>query len=483
MKKPGTNGLLLVLAAVASGALYFFSTGLDGFRPLVWIAPLPILHVSMRYSRRLIMVGAFCAYVIGGLNLIGYLSKLAPLGVVIGSILIPAIAFAVIVVAYRDAIVHLRHPLAFLAFPVGWTAYEFLLSGVSPHGTAGSIAYTQVGFLPFIQIASLTGLFGITFIMTLVPAGIAAALQAREVKNSLPTLLIVAGVGLGTLTYGWIRINAPVSEQPLRVGLVAIDSTVDSFNTTEQEKAFGVLGAYGRVVTDLADRGAQIVVLPEKLVGVTEGYEREVFAFLSGLARQKNVLLIAGLNRIGAEPHRNLAVVISSDGTILGEYDKVYPIPGLEAGYRTGQRTLQLTILNASAGVAICKDMDFQRWIRQYGESGTSILFVPAWDFSSDAWLHSRMAVMRAVENGFALVRSANNGFLTVTDDRGRVIGEASSSVTSPISLFSDVRPGPGRTFYARAGDWFAWLNLFFLLTLVVAVSRRLARRLSHNNP
>jgi len=399
MRRPGTNGMILVLATVTSGILYFFSTGLDGFRALVWIAPLPVLLVSMRYSRRFIMVGAFCAYATGGLNLVGYLSRLAPMGVVIGSILIPAIAFAVIVVAYRDAILHLRHPLAFLAFPVGW-----------------------------------------------------------------------------------IRLSTPVSGEPVRVGLVAIDSTVEFSNTTESEKALDVLGAYGRVVANLADRGAQIVILPEKLVGVTEGYEREVFAFLSGLARQKNVVLIAGLNRIGAEPHRNLAVVISSDGTVLGEYDKRYPIPGLETGYRTGLRTFQFTTTNLSAGIAICKDMDFHRWIRHYGDAGTSILFVPAWDFSSDAWLHSHMAVMRAVENGFALVRSANNGFLTVTDDRGRVIGEASSSSTSPVSLLSDVRPGTGRTFYTRAGDWFAWLDLFFLLVLVVAVSRRLARRLSHNN-
>ncbi len=475
--------MLLVLATVASGALYFFSTGLAGFKPLVWIAPLPVLLVSMRYSRRLTAAGAFCAYVLGGLNLVGYLARLAPMGVVIGSLLIPAVAFAVIVVAYRDAIVHLRHPLSFLAFPVGWTAYEFLLSSVSPHGTAGSIAYTQSDFLPLIQIASLTGLFGITFIITLVPAGIAAALHGREMKISFPILLIVVVVGLGTLTFGWLRLSGPMPGQRLRVGLVAIDSTIEHFNTTEREKALGVLGTYGLVVADLAGRGAQIVVLPEKMVGVAEQYERDVFAFLSGLARQENVAIVAGLNRIGSEPHRNSAVVFSSDGAVLGEYDKVYPIPGLESEYRIGQKTLQLTISDVSAGIAICKDMDFQRWVRHYGEAGVGILFVPAWDFSSDAWLHSRMAILRAVENGFALVRSANNGYLTVTNERGRIIGEASSSRASSISLLSDVRSGRGRTFYAMAGDWFAWVNLFFLLILVVAVSRRLIRRRSHDNP
>ena len=475
--------MLSIGAIVLSGEFYFFSTGLAGFRPLIWIAPLPVLLMSLRSSRRSTATTAFCAYVLGGLNLVTYLSKLAPVGVVIGSLLLPAVAFAVIVIAYRDAIVRLRHPLSFLAFPMGWTAYEFLLSSVSPHGTAGSIAYTQSDFLPLIQIASLTGLSGITFIVTLVPAGIAAALQSREMRSSISILLIVVAVGLGTLTYGWIRLSGPVSGKPVHVGLVSIDSTVESFNTTEREKALGVLEAYGRAVTDLADRGAQIVVLPEKLVGVTEVYERDVFDYLTGLARQKNVTIVAGLNRIGAEPHRNLAVVVSPDGAILGEYDKVYPVPGLESGYRIGQKTLQLTLFDASAGIAICKDMDFQRWIRHYGEAGVGILFVPAWDFSTDAWLHSRMAVMRSVENGFALVRSANNGYLTVTDERGRVIEEASSSPHSSVSLPSTVSPGKGRTFYAVTGDWFAWVNLLFVLILLVFVSRRLVRRRFRDNP
>ena len=470
------------ISVLLSGALYYFSTGLTGFRPLVLVAPVPVLLMAMRSSRRSTTTIAFCAYVLGGLNLVGYMSRLAPTGIVIGSLLIPSLAFALIVVAFRDAILHLRHPLSFLAFPVGWTAYEFLLSSVSPHGSAGSLAYTQADVLPLVQLASLTGIKGITFIVTLIPAGIAAAFQASDRKHFLFIFLIVLAFGFGTLAYGWMRLAAPASGQSVRVGLVAIDSTVEQFNTTDRGEALAVLKAYSSPIANLAGRGAQIVVLPEKLVGVTEQYESDVYAFLSELARKQNVSIVAGLNRIGSEPHRNLAVIFSSDGSVLGEYDKAFPVPGLESGYRSGQNTLQLRVLNMSAGIAICKDLDFQDWIRKYGETGTGILFVPAWDFSSDAWLHSRMAVLRAAENGFALVRVANNGYLTVCDDKGRVIGEAASSRNSSISLLSDVRPGAGRTLYALAGNWFAWINLLCLLILVVAVSRRLARRFSHKN-
>lgn len=92
-------------------------------------------------------------------------------------------------------------------------------------------------------------------------------------------------------------------------------------------------------------------------------------------------------------------------------------------------------------------------------------MFVPAWDFVTDGWLHSRMAVIRGVENGFSVVRAASQGLLTISDGYGRVVAEAQSSNAPIQSLVGDIPPGPGTTFYSKVGDWFAWLILFGLLT------------------
>src|SRR5206468_8848188 len=73
-------------------------------------------------------------------------------------------------------------------------------------------------------------------------------------------------------------------------------------------------------------------------------------------------------------------------------------------------------------GLQICKDMDFPELSREYALQGANLLLVPAWDFNLDRWLHARMAVLRAVENGFALARSARNGLLTLSDNRGRIV-------------------------------------------------------------
>jgi apolipoprotein N-acyltransferase len=123
--------------------------------------------------------------------------------------------------------------------------------------------------------------------------------------------------------------------------------------------------------------------------------------------------------------------------------------------------------------------MDFPALGRLYGEAGVGLLLVAAWDFGRDGRLHARMAVVRGVESGFALVRTAQRGLLTVSDDRGRVVAEMPSGEGPEALLTARVAPGSGRTPYARWGDWFGWLCLLLLAAALVrtTVQRRIAFR------
>jgi apolipoprotein N-acyltransferase len=119
--------------------------------------------------------------------------------------------------------------------------------------------------------------------------------------------------------------------------------------------------------------------------------------------------------------------------------------------------------------------MDFPKLSRQYAAEGANLLLVPAWDFNVDRWLHSRMAALRAVENGFALARSARNGLLTLSDNRGRILAEAATVPDRFVSITGKVNVAREKTLYTRAGDWFAWLCL---ATFVVLVAPLLLTRL-----
>ena len=108
-------------------------------------------------------------------------------------------------------------------------------------------------------------------------------------------------------------------------------------------------------------------------------------------------------------------------------------------------------------GVAICKDMDFPALGREY--AGVAIMLVPAWDFVDDAWLHSRMSILRGVESGYAIARSARNGVLTVSDGYGRVTSEAPSGPQTAYNV-TIPRNAPGPTLYTQIGDAFGWSML-----------------------
>ena len=94
-------------------------------------------------------------------------------------------------------------------------------------------------------------------------------------------------------------------------------------------------------------------------------------------------------------------------------------------------------------------------------------MLVPAWDFNVDRWLHSRMAILRAVENGFALARSARNGLLTLSDNHGHILAEATTVSGRFVSISAKIDVAAEKTFYTRTGDWFAWLCVAAFLILL----------------
>src|SRR5262249_14274040 len=128
-------------------------------------------------------------------------------------------------------------------------------------------------------------------------------------------------------------------------------------------------------------------------------------------------------------------------------------------------------------GMQICKDMDFPGLSRQYGAKGVGLMVVPAWDFTLDGWLHGRMAVLRGVESGFTIVRTAKQGLLTVSDDRGRVLVQQDATTLRWASLLATAPVRHDATLYARWGDWFAWLNVAgVILLLVLLITSRGAK-------
>jgi apolipoprotein N-acyltransferase len=493
---------LAALAVLASGALYATAIGLDSWWPGAWLAPIPVLLFAFASSPGWAAGAALAAFLLGGSRMLSFLATLMPPAMIAVVAIVPAVVFAAAVLLARRLVrvasastsagsagiaggtggrtaAWWSGAWAALGFPAALTAFGYLVSATSPDGTAGNLAYSQVDFLPVLQLASLTGIWGISFVVALAPAGLAAVWHLRRAHPGLGTptaaraaLTVTLGLVVPALAFGWLRLAEPEPAARLRVGLAASDATVRYFRTQRPDEALPVVEAYARRVGELAARGAQVVVLPEKFVGVTPAYAGQAAAILAAAARRHHVVVVAGFNRVGERPLRNVALVLGPDGRQLAEYDKARPLPGFEGGYLVGRTPLLLALPAGTAGVAICKDMDFPGWLRGYTAAGRpGVLLVPAWDFVRDRRLHARMAVARGVESGFALARAAQNGLATASDDRGRILAEAPSDPEALV--VADLPLGPGRTFYSRHGDWLGQASILLLAAAIGACFRR----------
>ena len=227
------------------------------------------------------------------------------------------------------------------------------------------------------------------------------------------------------LVFGEWRLQSNPSAKSVAVTLIAKDVPMSVYLGSE-EQALELLREYADEVRRVTPAGTQAVVLPEKIGRVSESALAEVDALFSSAASATRAAIVLGLVRKTPSGAFNSSRFYSPDGKLEANYDKHHLIPGVEPEKPGDKRVLSIS----RRDVGDCK---FARtWIfpqlsREYAADGADLMLVPAWDFNLDRWLHSRMAVLRAVENGFALARSARNGLLTLSDNRGRILAETAT--------------------------------------------------------
>jgi apolipoprotein N-acyltransferase len=151
----------MVAAIVLSAAGYYWTYGLFPVWWLAWLAPLPVLWLAPRVPGWAAGGMAFIAMALAGFDKWSYYRLLhLPLWLSIAAVVEPAIVFAFAVSLYRSFLRRGQPGRAVLAFPAGIVAAEYLLS--LWQGTFGNTAYTQLRDLPVLQLAALTGIWGVS---------------------------------------------------------------------------------------------------------------------------------------------------------------------------------------------------------------------------------------------------------------------------------------------------------------------------------
>lgn len=462
------SALFALAAVILTAGMLLLGNGMNPVWWWMWFAFVPVLVLAAETASWIVAAGgAFLSMFLGMLTLLWYLHWVLRAPVI--AWLIPAtiasVMLAVGVLLFRGLLRRGAVLSAVMALPLFWSVFEYATSTVPANGTAGSLAYTQEGFLPILQVASLTGPWGITFLLLLLQTAVASSVYRWRRKLPRARLAVGSAVGLIGLAivFGAIRLAAPRPQQTIRVGLVDTDAVEFADGAQMQQ----LIKDYAVQAEGLAGQGAKIVVMPEKTGLLLDRDAKGMDAEMQSVANRTGATLVMGvLHATGGEKFNEARIY--EPEVAVATYDKEHMLPPFESNLTPGTALTMLSKANVPVGVAICKDMDFIHPAADYGRAGIALLLDPAWDFHVDRAWHGHIAIMRGVEGGYSIAHAAKDGLLTVTDDRGRILGEVQTRSEGFVSLLVNVPVRHDRTVFDQWGTWFGWVAGVMLLGVVV---------------
>ena len=482
------------ILAVGSGVLLALTFPLPGLSFLAWIAFVPLLLAISRKKPsdafKLGFISGLCANmgILYWLNIVmtTYGKLHWSVSVVLYITLSAFLSLYPAVAAYFTRRGEERGIPTLLAFPVLWVALElvraYLLSGFPWE----SIGYSQYRILPLIQIADITGVYGLSFLIAFANVVILGVIRALvgKARDPYPTMGVAILLLLlaATLAYGFQRLSIPERGELIKVVLTQGNIPQDvKWNPSFQEQTIAV---YEKLTRQSCVGGCDLVVWPESAAPFF--FQSDVLhaARLKSLASGLKTCMLIGSPAFEDEGARtryfNSAYLLAPDGEVLGRSDKMHLVPFGEyvplakllpfvnklvegiGDFSPGSTITPLNTGKGKIGVLICFEGIFPDISRDYVRAGSRLLV----NITNDAWFgrssapyqHLSMTAFRAVENRVPLIRSANTGISAIIDSKGYI--RRMTPIFTETYLSGEVRLGEGGSFYTRYGDIFAYICL-----------------------
>jgi apolipoprotein N-acyltransferase len=391
-----------------------------------------------------------------------------------------------------------------LVFPSAVTTVWYLWALLNPAeaGTWVNPAYTQYGDLPLLQLLSVTGVWAIVFLMSWLASVVNWAWEREfawpQVRGGA---LLYAGLLAAVVLFGGTRLAVfPPQGSTVRVAGISPSRALPPWETLAQS-AFATqpdreharqtfAQAMAPVYDDLFARseqearaGAKIVVWSEGRAAVFEEDQAALFARASALTRSTGIYLNLAMTVLLQQPVQSplrtildQVALVDPSGNTVWRYEKTHPVPGPELAVTVpgdgAVPTLQTPYGRLSS--AICYDLDFLDIISNTGHASADLLLVPGGDWQGIDPLHAQMATFRAIENGFSLVRPANDGLGIAVDYQGQVLAASDYFSTDQQVIVAYVPTQGVHTLYSTIGDLFAWLCVGGLVLLIgLALGRK----------
>jgi apolipoprotein N-acyltransferase len=465
---------------------------------LSFAALIPLFYFVTREPRRRALTHTYlyCAamtlgqyYWIGFVTAEGYWALIL-MGVVLISLAWGALYF-VAALAFRYTARHLPPRLRVLIYPAAWVLVEYFRTMTDLAFPWSYLGYGTAGILPLAQLASVTGVWGLSYLAVAGNVALWELLRAYKSGGSAREQWLNTGawatLTLAILVWGTVRTSArPPAPAAPASKIAIIQSYMDQFHwgRGSLDTAVTVSDSMVRVV---ARDKPDITVFSESALMCFLDRRPDIKQWVFAWAKNTGAPIIAGalhweLPQNATKTDKdvyNTVFLTDADNDSLLRYNKILLVPFSEimpfeakfpilsrvnlggASFKRGDSESVFRI-NENMEIApyICYEIIFPNFVRRRLKETTNLLV----NVTNDGWFgrssgpyqHATMARLRSIENGITLARSANSGISMFVDPYGRI--PARTRLYTRDIIVREVPLYRVNTLYSRHGDWFVWL-------------------------
>jgi apolipoprotein N-acyltransferase len=499
-----------ILLSFLSGILLILSFPNFDLEFLAWIALMPLFYsIEGKELYHSFILG----FLTGVVSFLGIIYWIIVAVHTYGNIpLIPSGFILLLLVVYLSLfigaftcltrLIQIRSVLQTLLFtPFLWVALEYLRSFLLSGFPWADLGHSQYLNLPFIQMADITGVYGLSFVILLVNATLFYVFHKWSTKAfPFREVVITVLIFSGFLVYGYVKIgvvNRQISQNPpLKIGLVQgnIDQSVKWDESFQKE----TLKIYEKLSFKTAEEKPDLILWPETATPFFFQDAKEYQPFVLNIPKKTNAFLLFGTPsykpRKGKVDHYNSAYLVSPSGELIGKYDKIHLVPFGEyipmqdllffigslgegiGDFKSGKEIYNFSLPQGKFGVLICFEIIFPDLCRRFVKGGANFLVT----ITNDAWFgrtsapyqHFSVATFRAVENRVFIARAANTGITGLIDPKGKIVNRG--GIFTEEAMNGTIRLLKNKSFYTLYGDVFAWLcSAFSIFLLAFALFKK----------
>ena len=371
--------------------------------------------------------------------------------------------------------------IAYYAFPAAVAAAEFFID--NPFiSVMTSLSVSQFWNIGLMQVAGVTGVVGVSFIVTLFASVVNYVWEEGSRKGTLINvigygiaLVIITGAGMFTVE----RITT--ADQTVRVA-----AGVENFNLLLEDKS--ILAKYSGsdedkifqanidIITERAKRAVQneaaLLVFPEEAFACPEPSTEKYIEQVKTIARDNKINILLPLLRLPldeAHKEKNTLNFINSNGELLNTYLKNHLVPVVEEPHteRGDGKTPVVEVDGVKYTYLICADYTSNKYA--YNGREADIFINPSYDWKAFQYFTSYGVQARAIECGFSVLRNPVNGNIILYDVYGRPLHMSNVMNVHTGIIYLDIPKHGRQTIYGLTGNWFPWTCAIYSLLAILS--------------